>query len=105
MKIFAKQFDEAFEITTVIFRVFKKEGDVIALFPYEIADSKGNCSSYQKIGQHGAADFEHCLKITRPARASEYESLLKELRAIGYTLRIKKRRDLNRFLKDEVSND
>ncbi|PJE78347.1 hypothetical protein CI610_02722 [invertebrate metagenome] len=41
----------------VIFRKFP-EGDVIALFPEELADSRGNILSYQTVGQHGAANPE-----------------------------------------------
>lgn len=76
---------------TVIFRKFKKEGDVIALFPNIPADHKGNCMSYQHVGQHGAADYRGCIKSTVPATPEEYNGLEKELRNIGYDLVIRKR--------------
>lgn len=53
--------------TPVIFRMWK--GQVIALFPDTRADPAGNCESYMRIGQHGAAD---------------YAGLLTELISIGY---------------------
>lgn len=77
--------------TKVIFRKFKDLGDVIAFFPYEPADHLGNCVSYQRIGQHGAADYSGCLENTVPASESEYSSLQKELNKIGYDLIVIKR--------------
>lgn len=79
--------------TVVIFRVFKDSDNVLALFPFEPGDNKpGTCSSYMHMGQHSSADYNHCLDITRPAKANEYESLRKELENhVGYNLRIRKR--------------
>ncbi len=74
--------------TIVIFRKFKKEGDIIALFP----DSRlYHCNSYQHIGQHGAADYRGLLKSTVLATPAEYEDLKNELTRIGYSLVIRKR--------------
>ena len=78
--------------TRCIFRVFKDTGDLVALFPNEIADNSGNCMSYMKIGQHGAADYNGVMKITKRCRASEYQDLKKELESIGYNLDVKMRR-------------
>ena len=77
--------------TIVIFRTYKKEGDVIALFPEFPADSsRHHCLSYQSIGQHGAASC--CIDPdTRPATKKEAETLAKELRQIGYRLEVRKR--------------
>lgn len=68
--------------TKVIFKKFI-EGDIIALFPNEIADPNNNIMSYQHIGQHGAAspDLLHGLEDAKP---SEYNDLLKEIISIGY---------------------
>jgi hypothetical protein len=55
-------------VTEVIFRKYKDHNqDILALFPYEI-ESGYSCLSYQHIGQHGMADYNHCLDITRPAK-------------------------------------
>lgn len=80
------------ETTTVVFRVFKDYGDVIALFPYESWNGRGHISSYQRIGQHGAADYNSVLDISRPAKPSEYKSLKRELEGLGYVLTVRKRR-------------
>lgn len=76
--------------TIVVFRKFK-EGDVLALFPQEEYGG-GLCMSYQAVGQHGGADYAHCIGITKPAKEAEYEPLLRELKAIGYELKIVKRK-------------
>ena len=75
--------------TIVIFRKFK-EGDILALFPFE--EHNGPlCVSYQHIGQHSGADYGHCIDITRPAKPEEYEPLRRELVSIGYDLEIRSR--------------
>jgi hypothetical protein len=75
----------------VVFRVFKKGGDVLALFPHETWDGRGHCASYQHIGQHSGADYAHCIQATRPARPSEYRALKTELERIGYRLIVRSR--------------
>ena len=78
------------EETLTIFRKFKDEGDIIALFPEE---DWGNylCSSYQHIGQHGSADYQGVVSISTLATPEEYRELKEELESIGYTLKIRKR--------------
>jgi hypothetical protein len=77
--------------TVVVFRKFK-EGDVLALFPSEEeAYNGGFCESYQHVGQHSGADYTHCIKITKPAKPSEYAALKRELEGIGYNLDVKLR--------------
>ena len=80
-------------ITEVVFRVFRDGGDVIALFPYEPTTYAGlYCTSYQRIGQHGAADYEGLMRSrTRPATPEEAEPLRLELQRIGYRLKAIKR--------------
>ena len=73
-------------IDPVVIRVWReKDGDVFALFPVLSADNNGyHCTSYQHIGQHGAADYRLCIDRSRPATAEEAAPLLAELKAIGY---------------------
>jgi hypothetical protein len=78
------------EETATVFRMFP-EGDVVALFPTIPADLSGHCSSYQRIGQHGAADYHHVLGRTRLARPEEYLSPMAELTRIGYAVRTVRR--------------
>ena len=80
----------ATEKTVVVFRVWRKGGDVLALFPLEDG-GRGLCMSYQHVGQHGAADYGLCIGRTRPATPAEYSDLAAELREIGYELRIVRR--------------
>ncbi len=68
--------------TKVIFRKFN-DGDVIALFPHEVADGSGNIMSYMHIGQHGAACPSLALELGVPSKA-EALTLFKELVNQGY---------------------
>lgn len=76
------------EITKAVFRVFP-ENDIIAIFPEETADQKGNLMSYQTIGQHGACspDLIKELPAADPT-GSNYKKLVRELESIGYILEI-----------------
>lgn len=77
--------------TVVIFRVWKKEPKtVIALFPEDM-NNKGECQSYEKVGQHGGANYAHCMKSTTPSTPDQHLELFQELESIGYNLEIKKR--------------
>lgn len=84
--------------TAVIFRKYKPAyeitmGDnILALFPYDMNNGLVMC--YEHIGQHGEADYNHCINtLTRPARTEEYQNLKKELETIfGYNLKVIKRR-------------
>lgn len=78
--------------TKVIFRKFKREGDIIALFPELPGDrNPETCNSYMHIGQHGSASVA-LVADTRLAKPDEYADLLAELQRIGYAdLRIVKR--------------
>lgn len=82
--------------TKVIFRKFR-DGELLALFPDEnhgAYDANGNplCVSYMHFGQHGAANYAHCVSITRPAKPDEYRDLARELTQIGYDLTIRQRK-------------
>ena len=77
--------------TKVVFRTFKKDGDVIALFPNE--QWQGSmCSSYMHVGQHGGADYSGLIDITRPSTEEEIAPLKKELEDRGYELLVRKKR-------------
>jgi len=79
------------EITRMIFRTFK-EGDVIAIMPDLSYGLSGLCESYQRIGQHGGADYLSVMKSTRAATDAEIKPLLMELEGLGYNVKIAKRR-------------
>lgn len=66
---------------------------MLALFPLLPETRPGTCASYEHIGQHGSADYAHCIGATRPAdlEAPNVASLKRELEAIGYRLRVAKR--------------
>ena len=73
----------------VHFRRFK-EGDVIALFPYEPGTlGPTTCCSYQRMGQSGSADYTiDFLKTTSPANPEDpdVKALIDELEDIGFIL-------------------
>ena len=68
----------------------KDEPEVLALFPEIKGDLQGNCSSYLHCGQHGAANYLHCIQNSRNATPDEYAELHKELESIGYNLEVLK---------------
>jgi len=73
----------------VVFRVWRGTVDIVALFPGLLADTKGNCHSYERVGQHGAADYRLVISRTRPATPKEYSDLDAELRGCGYELDVR----------------
>uniref|UniRef100_A0A6M3LG52 Uncharacterized protein n=1 Tax=viral metagenome TaxID=1070528 RepID=A0A6M3LG52_9ZZZZ len=79
--------------TKVVFRAWKglRDFGVIALFPEEDA-GLGHCSSYERVGQHGGANYSLVISRTRPAKPSEYADLRLELSGLGYNLLVIKRR-------------
>ena len=77
--------------TTVIFRKWRGTKDIIALFPY-VKYSPGLCHSYMHVGQHGSAEYIHCIRSSVPATEEEYKDLKAELEGIGYKLKIRKKR-------------
>jgi hypothetical protein len=81
------------EITEVVFRKF--QGEIVALFPYEIADHKGSIMSYAHIGQHSAADF--IIYSSKLATEIEYHDLHNELTQIGYNLKVIKKVNYKRY--------
>ena len=75
--------------TRVILRRFC--GEVIALFP-DIDEGCGQCMSYMRVGQHGAAS-RTLTRVSRPVDLSEPDAaaLVRELTGLGYDLQIIKR--------------
>ena len=72
--------------TQVVFKMFPS-GEVLAIFPHEVADHRGNRSSYMHLGQHGAA-LPALLVELPDATPGDYEELFKELETIGYNLEV-----------------
>jgi len=86
-------------ITEVVFRHDKVYG-VFALFPYELYNNfSGSVMSYAHVGQHCAANYNGCIKSTRPATEDEYKSLFNELESIGYNLKVIKRQNFQKYFK------
>ena len=77
-------------VTKVIFRMWN-DGTIDALMPEIQADYSGNIQSYSHIGQHSAADYNHCIKSTKLASAEQYSKLLIELETIGYNVKVIKK--------------
>ncbi len=77
----------------VVFRVWNKGGEVLALFPRIPADVHGLfCLSYERVGEHGAASVPVVILQTRPAREKEYADLLRYFQEKrGYRLRVMQR--------------
>lgn len=84
----------------VIFRKYKN-GDIIAVFPYEIETYNGEVMCYEHVGQHGHGDYNVIVSNTSLATPEEYEGLLKELESIGYkNLKIQKKINNKKYLKE-----
>ena len=80
------------EPTKVVFRCYKRGGDVIALFP-DIDEGQGRCPGYAHVGQHFAANYPHVIAATNPVTEPDYRALFLELRdVVGYELQVIHRR-------------
>ena len=90
-----KKHNASHGLTKVVFRKWRRNlgCDIIALFPEVPADNAGNlCSSYEHIGQHGAADYNHVVsKLSQPAKPAEYAALKQELETLGYCLEVRQK--------------
>ena len=82
----------------VVFRKWKNDGEILALFPEIIHDNtmRRLCTCYAHIGQHSSADYRYCLTQSRPATPDEYADLQLELERIGYDLKVRKKWIRNR---------
>lgn len=83
------------ETTRVMFRVYRKEGDVIAIL-LDVPANRGRVTCYQHVGQHGEGSYSGIITDTRPATLEEAAPLRAELTQIGYRLITRKRRNLQR---------
>ena len=87
--------------TEVIFRVDKTKsfkGTIFALIPYDIQTKNGLISSYQHIGQHSSADYNHCIKSSKPATEIKYTQLKNEMESLGYNIKVITKRNYNKYL-------
>jgi len=78
--------------TAMVFRTYKS-GEVIAVFPYEIEDTRGNVMSYTHVGQHGGADYNGVISDTKQSTIEEYTPLFKELESFGYNIKVIQKRN------------
>lgn len=85
-------------MTTVIFRKDKLDGEIIAVFPYMVEYKAHEVGCYVHIGQHSACSFDYYYARTKPATSEEYADLKSELESIGYTLKVTKRINYNKYL-------
>lgn len=78
----------------VVFRQWRERdgGDIIALFPLIKTNPQGLILSYQHVGQHGAANYQHVIGRTVQPYTVGVEALKRELTGIGYNLDVRKRR-------------
>lgn len=70
----------------VLFR--KDKYGVFAIFPYLSWRNGWTTTCYAHMGQHSFGDYDAMISQSKPAKASEYRDLLRELRRIGYRLRV-----------------
>jgi len=93
-------------ITDIVFRVDTSKdfkGTVFALFPHEVSDEKGHVNSYQHVGQHSSADYNHCINTSKLATAEEYADLKEEMESIGYKINVVKKRNYDKYLRNYKS--
>lgn len=95
-------FDRDETPTKMVFRRWKtprgsgyEEGSLIALMPEIPVDERGyECDSYERMGQHGSADYEHVISATVPANpwaSKEGLDLMRELEDRGYRVQVYQR--------------
>ena len=64
----------------VVFRRWRENGDMIALFPELPADLYGDyCDAYEHVGQHGGADYHGVVQHTKPCSLEDAADLATEL--------------------------
>lgn len=83
--------------TDMVFRVDRS--GVFALFPHEVCHYTGHVTSYQHVGQHGGANYGHCIQQSKKATPEEYKDLYEELESIGYNINIVHRQNYDKWLK------
>lgn len=84
--------------TKVVFRKWRKDGEIIALFPEQTNRTSLMVDSYMHVGQHSDADYNAVIAATVPASEPEYADLLSELKRIGYeNIRVARRCKIKYF--------
>ena len=83
--------------TEVIFRR-EADGQILAVFPYEISDPKGSVTVFTHREQHHQASYDYCVNNCKPAKVNQYSDLFEELESIGYNLKVIKRRSYKKYL-------
>ena len=82
-------------IIPVVLRTWQKyldKGEVYALFPTLASNQTSYyCNSYDLIGGHSGANYVLCIQSSRPAIKAESAPIVRELKRIGYRLRVVKR--------------
>ena len=87
-------------VTEVVFRKFK-DGEVIALFPYNVETYNGDIVSFMHVGQHGCADYNHVVNKTKLIiNPEEYKELKNELENIGYNLKVIRKRNYDKYIQN-----
>jgi hypothetical protein len=74
------------EITKVLFRKWKDDKTIIALFPELINYYYITC--YMHVGQHSECDYDAVISNSTKATQDEYTDLKNELESLGYNLRV-----------------
>lgn len=92
-------------IVAVLFRKWPKSegGDVIAIFPEIVADSRGNVDSYMHIGQHNGADLG-IVYHTKAATPEEYTALKNELESYPYYYHLRVVKRVSRKMRERQIN-
>ena len=82
------------EPVLVVFRTWRKSSGnegTIALFPELTNIRNGMCESYERIGQHGGADYDGVITRTWPATEEEFLPLKRELEEYPFYYKLKVR--------------
>lgn len=91
------------EPVAVVFRKWRDNGDILALFPEIPAKNQGyDCESFEHIGQHSPADYMGCIKRTRPALPHEYAALKAELEGAPYHYNLVVRQRATQAMRDKL---
>ncbi len=80
------------DVTKVVFRKTKDNGEVIVLFVEEPGTNEFHtCLAYVHVGQHFAVDPALVISTSTLATENEYQGLKEELEQKGYNLKVIKR--------------
>ena len=75
-----------------IFRTFRGDTEATAFFPEVLFSySDDHCMCYARVGQYSAADYEGCIKRSRPSTPEQTARLKAELESLGYEIEVRAR--------------